>query len=240
MKHNKLQFLSVIAAFVMLVSSCKKEETVEQIIERGTVTDIDGNQYETVKIGNQWWMAKNLRTTRFNDGSALNFISLTDDNSLWANATVPTYTFINDSVFGYLYNGRVVASDKNIAPVGWHIPTDEEWKTMEETIGMASSDLNQTGWRGENEGEKLTTKYSVGWPEGGLLYGTDEYGFRALPGGCRIFDGRMNISSNTAFWWTRSLTDAEVWYRYVDVQEKRVFRQRTYSQYGMSIRCVKD
>jgi uncharacterized protein (TIGR02145 family) len=225
---------------MMLVFSCKKEETEEIIIERSTVTDIDGNVYATVKIGDQWWMAENLRVTSFNDGTALNYIALNSEDSLWANATDPSYTFINDSISGNLYNGNVVLSDKNIAPAGWHIPTDDEWKTMEATIGMHSTELHQTGWRGEFEADRLASKYSQGWPEGGLLYGTDEFGFRALPGGCRIFDGQTNISGLTAFWWTRSSTEGELWYRYIDSQEKRIFRQHTYVGYGMSIRCVKD
>lgn len=209
-------------------------------IERGTVTDIEGNQYATVKIGDQWWMAENLRCASFNDGSALNYHNLEAEDSLWAKSEQPAYTFINDSIFGYLYNGKVISDSRNIAPMGWHIPTDQEWKTMEETIGMGSFDLNQTGWRGENEGEKLTSKYSVGWPEGGVLFGSDEYGFDAIPGGCQIFDGRTNVSSTSAFWWTSDFAGEEIWYRYLDWQDKRIFRQHTYPAYGMSIRCVKD
>ncbi len=240
MRHRKLAILFCIAACVMLVFSCKKEEEEEIVIERGTVTDIDGNVYATVKIGDQWWMAENLRVTKFNDGTTIEYIELNSDDSLWANSADAAYTYINDSISGNLYNGNVVQNGKNIAPAGWHIPTDEEWKTMEATIGMQSGDLNQTGWRGEFEGDKLASKYSAGWPEGGLLYGTDEFGFHALPGGCRIFDGQTNISSLTAFWWTRSADENELWYRYMDAQQKRIFRQHTYVQYGMSIRCVKD
>jgi uncharacterized protein (TIGR02145 family) len=240
MKHIKQSFLFLITLIVILFSSCDKEEVEEKIIERGSVTDIDGNQYTTVKIGDQWWMAENLRVTKYNDGTALNYIDQNNSDSLWANTTEASYTFINDTIFGHLYNGNVVLSDKSIAPVGWHIPSDEEWKTMEEAVGMAAGELGQTGWRGEVEAEKLSTKYSAGWPEGGVLFGSDEFGFAAIPGGCRIFDGRTNISSNTAFWWTSSTSDSDLWYRYIDAKEKRIFRQHIYTQYGMSIRCVKD
>lgn len=240
MKHFKFIPTLLLAVTILLVTSCKKEETQEITIERGTVTDIDGNTYQTVKIGDQWWMAENLRVSRFNDGTPLLLIGLTDPDSVWANAGEAAYTYINDSIFGNLYNGEVITSEKNIAPAGWHVPSDAEWQKMERTIGMDEADIAGAGWRGMNEGEKITSKYSQGWPEGGELFGTDEYGFNALPGGCRLHDGRTNIFNNTSFWWTNDFTEDEGWYRYIDKNDKRIFRQHTYRQYGMSIRCIKD
>jgi uncharacterized protein (TIGR02145 family) len=185
-------------------------------------------------------MAENLRSTKFNDGTDLNMFDNTLPDSAWADLFDATYFALNDARFGLIYNGLVVDSDKNIAPPGWHIPNDQDWKKMEGAIGMPESDLNQTAWRGENEAEKLTSKYSANWPEGGMLFGSDEFGFNALPGGCRIADGRINIYSNTAFWWTSSAVDGEIWYRYIDANDKKIFRHHTNPQYGMSIRCVKD
>ncbi len=240
MKRNRIPNLLLAICCSLLMLSCKKDDDDKVVIERGTVSDIEGNVYQTVKIGDQWWMAENLRVTKFNDGSELNFISSSDQDSLWANAMNASYSSINDAQFGFLYNGKVVLNERNIAPVGWHIPTDADWKKLELEIGMKESELDQTGWRGEKEGEKLTSKYSAGWPDGGLLFGSDDFGFNALPGGCRIFDGRSNIFGNTAFWWSSPESDSQIWYRHIDKMGTTIFRHHTYVQYGMSIRCVKD
>jgi uncharacterized protein (TIGR02145 family) len=235
MKQFKLLILLLIA-----FSSCKEETKEEVVIERGTVTDIEGNVYNTVKIGDQWWMAENLKVSRFNDGTEINLIDNTN-NEEWENTNLPSYSTINNGTSGYLYNGNVVRSEKSIAPEGWHIPSDEEWRKMESYIGMKSSEVNATGFRGENEAGLLTSKNSTGWPAAGVLFGTDDFGFDARPGGCRIVDGRINIFNTTAFWWAKdTINNGEGWYRYIDVYESRIFRQTTYNEYGMSIRCVKD
>ena len=237
-----LNSLVLITAIVVGVcfTGCQEEETPVRVIETSTVTDIDGHVYKTVKIGNQWWMAENLAVTRFNDGSALDFFALNDADTLWANAVNPSYTVINDTLFGYLYNFNVVENAKNIAPEGWHVPTDAEWKALEEEIGMSQEESNSLGWRGSNEANKLVVKYSQGWPSGVALFGTDEFGFNAKPGGCRLFNGELNYQGNLTFWWTASTEGNEGWYRYIDADQTRIFRQHTYKGYGMSIRCVKN
>jgi uncharacterized protein (TIGR02145 family) len=240
MSKKCARYILIFLASMIFLFGCKKDEEAQPIIEYGTVTDIENVVYKTVKIGDQWWMAENLRVSSFNDGTPIDFLAISESDSIWANTVLPMYTSINDSIFGYLYNAFVVRSDKNIAPAGWHVATDEDWKKLESNIGMNDGELNQTGWRGTDEAEKLATKYSVGWPEGGVLYGSNEFGFTAVPGGCRIFDGRTNISSNTAFWWTASEDGNNNLYRYIDAGDRRIFRQFTYPQYGMSIRCVKD
>jgi uncharacterized protein (TIGR02145 family) len=223
----------------LFLSGCQEEETPVRIIETSTVTDVDGNVYKTVKIGNQWWMAENLKVTRFNDGSSLDFYAISDGNSLWSGAVNPSYTEINDSIFGYLYNFSTVENSLNIAPEGWHVPTDEDWKTLEEEIGMSSEETQSLGWRGGNEAEKLTSLYSAGWPASATLFGTNEFGFNAKPAGCRVFNGETNGGA-MAFWWTASTSGNEGWYRYIDANQTRIFRQHTYKGYGMSIRCVKN
>ena len=237
-----LNSLLLMTAMVVGVSftGCQEEETPVRVIETSTVTDVDGNVYKTVKIGSQWWMAENLSVTRFNDGSALDFFPLNDADTLWANTVNPSYTFFADSLLGKLYNFQVVESTQNIAPEGWHVPTDEDWKILEREIGMSMSESNALGWRGTNEANKLVMKCSQGWPSGTALFGTDEYGFAAKAGGCRLFNGQWNSQGNTTFWWTASSNGNEGWYRYIDANQTRIFRQHTYKGYGMSIRCVKN
>jgi uncharacterized protein (TIGR02145 family) len=231
----------IIAAIVgVFFTGCQEEVVPQKVIETSTVVDIDGNIYKTVKIGNQWWMAENLKVTRFNDGSSLDFYNFSDADSLWSNATNASYTFFSDSILGKLYNYRVVENAKNIAPEGWHVPTDEDWKILEREIGMSTEESNALGWRGSDEANKLVMEYSQGWPSGVALFGTDEYGFAARPGGCRLFNGQWNYQGNVAFWWTATTNGNEAWYRYIDANQTRIFRQHTYKGYGMSIRCVKN
>jgi len=99
----------------------------------GTVTDIDGNVYKTVKIGSQWWTAENLKVTHYNNGDSL--INETVIRT-WYDLTVGAYcSYDHDSnnaaIYGYLYNWYAVGDDRNLAPAGWHVPTDEEWKQLE-------------------------------------------------------------------------------------------------------------
>jgi uncharacterized protein (TIGR02145 family) len=120
------------------------------------------------------------------------------------------------------------------------LASTEDWKILEREIGMSEEESNALAWRGTNEAEKLVVKYSLGWPEGYPLFGTDEYEFGAKPAGCRLFNGEMNSQGNLTFWWTSSTSGNEGWYRYLDANQTRIFRQHTYKGYGMSIRCVKN
>ncbi len=147
--------------------------------ETGTVTDIDGNVYQTIGIGSQYWTAENLKTTRFNDGTP---IPLVTDNSTWEFLVAPGYCWYNNDeaaskeVYGALYNWYVVVSSK-LPPEGWHVSTDAEWTILETFLGGitgAGGKLKETGtdhWLTPNTGA------------------TDETGFTALPGGIRAKDG---------------------------------------------------
>jgi uncharacterized protein (TIGR02145 family) len=139
-----------------------------------------------------------------------------------------------------LYNYLAVSDARKLAPEGWHIPTDTEWQTLEKSIGMTDAQTAGLAWRGTAVAEKLLVKSSIGWPANSVLFGTDEVGFSALPGGVRISNGSINTSQSVGFWWTSTMKDNLVYYRYIDAQFRGVFRQYTQASYGMSIRCVKD
>ena len=241
MRSFLLNILSVFSFVCMFIfQSCNSESTEKPVIETGTVTDVEGNAYKTVKIGNQWWMAENLRVTKFSDGQLISFIDENANDTVWSEATTPSYSAINNGQFGLLYNYAVVESSLNIAPEGWHVATDEDWKALEREVGMSQNESNALGWRGTIEAELLTAKNSSGWPEGEVLFGSDAYQFNSKPGGCRVFNGELNLQGNTAFWWTATTDGNEAWYRYIDAGQTRIFRQHTYKGYGMSIRCVKN
>jgi uncharacterized protein (TIGR02145 family) len=227
--------------FIFLgLQACQKEKNTPIVLEYGTVTDVDGNAYKTVKIGNQWWMCENLRVKHFQDGSNIVFIGNVNQDSVWANTQESSYSFLNDSLFGCFYNHFAVQDVHKLAPLGWHIPTDEEWKTFEKTIGMSSVQADQLAWRGSNQAEELIVKNSEGWPNGTVPFGMNTYDFSILPAGCRLFNGELTFSKSAFFWTSTSSSSGNGYYRYFDYQKKNIFRQTTYPQYGMSIRCVKD
>ena len=174
--------------------------------ETGTVTDTDGNVYQTVKIGSQWWMAENLRVTHYRNGDAIPNVT---DNTEWSNLTTGAYcnydNYANNAdTFGSLYNWYAVSDSRNIAPEGWHVPSDDDWKTLEMYLGMSQSEADGIEWRGTDEGSKL--KSTSGWYSDGN--GTDDYGFSAPPGGIRFYDGHYGKVGYEARFWSSTESDS--------------------------------
>jgi uncharacterized protein (TIGR02145 family) len=238
-RHTLYTVLFVFLCVVFF--SCRKDEVPEYIIERGTVMDVDSNVYQTVKIGDQWWMAENLIVTKFNDSTSIAIIHV-DSIDSWAATENPAYCVGPKS--GNLYNAYVVNSEKNIAPKGWHVPTDEEWKELEREIGMLAEEADYSGWRGVLEANALASKYRDGWGASTSdqdLYGTDYYGFNAIPSSVRGYNGRLSPSvAQSLWWWTKTSTGTENYYRSIDSDHTEIFRHATVHAYGMSIRCIKD
>lgn len=142
------------------------------------------------------------------------------------------------------YNNWFAVSDsENIAPTGWHIPTDDEWKELERFIGMSDGTEDVSGWRGTNEADKLKAAAPEGWTQFENVWGTNTAGFTALAGSCRLNNGKWGEPGlfATGFWWTASdYSTTEAWYRYLDYKKSNVFRSSCLKNYGYSIRCVKD
>jgi len=252
---------SGLLSFVFIVC-CKKDKQTPNTVEYSTVTDIDGNIYKTVKIGDQWWMAENLKVKRYNNGDSINYVGEVGgfgilDSSKWNNTITGAYCIIDNSsstsqnyngkMFGFLYNYYSVGDPRKIAPVGWHIPSDEDWKQMEIYLGMSSSDADKINWRGNTQGNKL--RINTGWfmlqpPASYSVWGTNESGFTAIGGGCCMYNGVWGNPGtfSTGFWWTSTIniTNNQPWYRYLDYQKANIFRFYGSMTYGFSIRCVKD
>jgi len=194
------------------------------------VTDIDGNVYNTVKIGNQLWMAENLKTTRFNDSTSIPNVT---DQVTWATLTTPGYCWYNDSIyyknsFGALYNWYTVNSGK-LAPKGWHVATDEEWAILTTFLGdsVAGGKLKETGtlnWTAPNTGATNVT------------------GFTALPGGGRGYDnGTFDFKGTISFWWTSTvLDDTYARFRSIGYNNSGVGKSGSGKDNGLYVRCVKD
>jgi uncharacterized protein (TIGR02145 family) len=198
----------------------------------GSVTDIDGNTYETVLIGSQWWMAENLRTATYANGEPIP--NVTDANT-WLNLDTGAWCNYNndlafDSVYGKLYNCYTAVDARGLCPAGWHVPTDAEWTILTDYLGgiaVAGGKMKSTGtqyWSGSN------------------TMATNESSFSGLPGGFR--DGTnvvFNVVGSYGNWWSSTEYDtSDTWFRYLNYANGLAYRSSTNKRSGFSIRCVKD
>ena len=202
-----------------------------------TVTDYDGNTYFTVEIGNQCWMAENLEVTHYRNGDAIPHVT---DGGTWAGLSTGAYCEYV-TTYGRLYNWYAVDDSRSIAPSGWHVPTDDEWKQLEMYLGMSQADADDINWRGTDEGGKLKEVGTSHWyaPNAGA---TNESGFTALPGGCRNYIGEFNsIGYSALFWCSTELNSDHAWNRHVSRSSSLVYRGSIYDKRsGFSVRCVRD
>lgn len=204
------------------------------------VADMDGNVYQTVMIGTQVWMAENLKTTKYNDDSAIPNVT---GNTEWTELSSGAYCWANNDeatykdTYGALYNWYAVETG-NLCPTGWHVPTDAEFSAMEISLGMSEIDASGTEWRGTDQGEKL--KSTTGWPEG--QNGTNTSGFKAPPSGYRFYgDGLTKGLGLICYFWSATPVDNLLSvYRRLDADNDAVFRNATHKEAGKSVRCVKN
>jgi uncharacterized protein (TIGR02145 family) len=233
-KIGRIQFnrFVLLGLVLMQLNSCKKEDPI-------TVTDIDGNTYSAVTIGKQVWMAENLKTKRLNDKSA---ITLVTSSSTWTSTTKPGYCWYNNdttfkALYGGLYNWFAVSTGK-LCPSGWHVPSHEEYKALEKSLGMTQTAADAWGWRGTDQGKRM--KNRTGWNDNGN--GTNSSGFSALAGGYRYgATGEFFDMGKLSYWWTSSKNSSNLGlYRRLDNNEVRVYAEGVRLQAGKYVRCVKD
>ncbi len=201
--------------------------------EQSTVTDIDGNVYQTVTIGNQEWMAENLKVTHYRNGDAIPNVTY---GITWSDLTTGAYCEYNNDVnstatYGRLYNWYSFwgSDSRTIAPAGWHVPNDVEWQTLVEYLGgdaIAGNKLKESGtthWFSPNTGA------------------TNEYGFSALPGGCRQNGGAYAFMGYTAYFWSSTgINTGGAWIRLLTNVSAGVGRSDYWRRFGFSVRCVRD
>ena len=220
----------------------------------GTVTDIEGNNYSTIGIGSQIWMAENLRTTKFNDATIIPDGS-TDE--LWRWLYSPGFCVYNNDLsnkatYGLLYNWQTANTSangyKNVCPIGWHVPDNKEWETLTGYLGESvtgnwtDSTSNVEGCR--IAGKMLKESGTLHWLSGNT--GTDDFGFSALPGGCRSENGDYAQITMTGYWWSSSewlnpSGDNKVSFvstEYLDNEGFHILKANKH--HGYSIRCIKD
>lgn len=218
------------------------------------IGDIDGNEYLAIKIGEQWWMAENLRTTRYSNGDNIPFVT---DNAIWAAMWAANNYWgccwyengvINNSKYGALYSfGAAVKGVSHngtdhvqgACPSGWHVPSDNEWMELEQFLGMSEGDAIATGDRGADVfvGKKMMS--DNGWYSGGN--GSNESGFNGKPGGMRgAGTGEFYQVTYAGYWWTSSqAANTHSYYRKLYHHYNTIQRFYIEKSNGFSVRCVR-
>ena len=218
-----------------------------------TITDIDGNSYNTVLIGSQCWTKENLRVRKYNNGTAIGFNAEGGSggiSSTWENSTIGLHAiYASDSTittpsnltkYGYLYNwyaakgiyttGNIASTDTaNICPAGWHVPTYAEWTTLFTELGGESV-----------AGGMMKSKGTAYWnsPNTGA---TNESGFLALPGGYRMQNGSFNDIGNSAIFWSNTENDnSSAWCNSLSNSNAFVSRNSSDKRIGACIRCIRN
>ncbi len=225
-------------------------------VASGTVTDADGNIYNTTTIGTQVWMKENLKTTKYNDGTAIPNIT---DNNAWAASTTGAYcdysnTPVNSNTYGRLYNWYTVDNNaatkvvsnggKNVCPTGWHVPSDDEWTTLTDYLTN-----NGYGYGGSGSNIAKSMAATSGWTTN-TIAGTvgnnqadnNSSGFSALPGGSRdYYNGAFADAGDNGLWWSSTATSSTyAFYRYIIYSNTLILSNLGYVQGGLSVRCLRD
>ena len=178
----------------------------------------------SVVIGTQTWTTKNLDVVTYRNG---NVIPQVQNATAWRNLTSGAWCYYenntaNGSIHGKLYNWYAVNDPRGLAPNGYYIPSDAEWKILTDYLGGESA-----------AGSKM--KGNIGWN------GNNSSGFAGLPGGFRKFDGPFNSIGANGYWWSSSEFDANLaWYRGLSSNNDNVSNYNDYKLYGFSVRCLKD
>jgi uncharacterized protein (TIGR02145 family) len=233
MKIVKILFnIIFLSTICILYTRCKTEEKISE----NSITDADGNIYKTVNAAGRVWMAENLRTTRYTDGTPLKLVTQKAD---WFYKEKPGYSWYkNDSVkngkpYGVLYNWYAINyltnGNKFVCPTGWHVPTDEEWKSLINALGGKLI-----------AGAKLKMKDTIYWNVPNL-YATDSVGFHVVANGIRNalgdFMGKRYI---TNFWCSNEESSNHGWDFGMYHNSNIIVKYANLKVNGYSVRCIKD
>jgi uncharacterized protein (TIGR02145 family) len=209
-------------SFILFLSSCEKE----------IIPGEDGNDYATVTIGNQEWMAENLNTANFRNGDPIPEVKT---NGEWDSAGInqqPAWCYYDNNSawatkkYGKLYNWYAVNDPRGLAPEGWHIPDETEWDILADVLGGEAV----AGTKMKNE---------TSWVQMG--YGTNESGFSGIPAGFRKANGVFGEAGHSSNWW--SATDestSNAFYRRIHHSADTLNNGVYWKREGLSVRCIKD
>jgi uncharacterized protein (TIGR02145 family) len=202
---------------------------------QNNVSDIDGNTYKTVQIGTQVWMAENLKTSKYSDGTTIPNIT---DNTQWLKNTTGAWAYYNNDAannakYGKLYNWYAVSKttngNKNVCPTGWHVPTGAEWTVLTDYLGGESvaggkmKEVGLTSWNSPNTDAANTSL------------------FTGLPGGYRYYNGGYDGVGRAGNWWSSAEYNATyAWFRGPNSDNGDAGRNYDLKIYGLSVRCLRD
>lgn len=214
-------FLALMLLF--LVIACSEDNSTDNTNGPKTV--------DTVRIGAQTWMNKNLDVDKYRNGDIIPKVT---DPAEWAALTTGAWCYYenfddNGKTYGKLYNWYAVADPRGLAPQGWHVPSATEWLTLIQylgDVGIAGGKLKEAGtahWAAPNEGADNSS------------------GFTALPGGWRFYNGEFSNILTNGYWWTSTPYDEKKsWYATMFSINTNAIRNGYHNNFGFSVRCVKD
>jgi uncharacterized protein (TIGR02145 family)/uncharacterized repeat protein (TIGR02543 family) len=216
----------------------------------GTVTDIDGNVYPLITLAGREWMAENLRTTRYRDGSDI-VTGLA--NSQWAATTEgATAVYPHTSVsginseeemihaYGRLYNWYATSDARGLCPAGWAVPTPEEWNQLGAAI-FSGNELKSCRQVNSPLGGECNTQEHPRWNSHSTQYGTDVHGVAALPAGVRLTGGSYFGIGTIIYWWAKNEhSETNAWYRFLGHDNGSFHLNNGGKTFGMSVRCIKE
>ena len=196
-----------------------------------TASGDQAGPFDTIRIGDQVWMAKNLNVTNFRNNEPIPEARTKEEWIKAGKEGKPAWCHYenkdeNGIKYGKLYNWYAVTDPRGIAPAGWHVSSDAEWRLVTDFLG------------GEDAaGTKM--KSPTGWTKNGN--GSNESGFSGLPGGSRDFNGDFSYGDQIGYWWTTTAQDNHLaWYRAIDQTPWYVYRTNYRKENGLSVRCIKD
>jgi uncharacterized protein (TIGR02145 family) len=247
-KHLLFLSFAVIITALILSYGCKKDD-------KDGIYDGDGNLYHEVKIGNQTWLTENLRTTKFRNGDDIPNISV---NQQWVDLQSAAYCQYenlktNSDIYGFLYNSYTIIDSRNVCPKGYRIPTDHDWEILE--IYLQNNGYNADSST-DADNDRLThnaiaqslcdtvywdycsAEYTPGHRKNSPFL--NKSGFKALPGGVRIQNGSFEYITTEGFFWSSSKESDLFIIRMLHSYQQDMWRWQAYSNYGLSIRCIKE
>ena len=252
-KHNikifgdlKMKFVLIIItlAYLFLLFGCSKNEPVSP--NDDTIKYIDGNVYNIINIGEQWWMAENLRVSRYRNGDIIPKVTEIQE---WEKYNKERWAYydndiINEHYYGKLYNWYVINDERGLCPVGWRVPSDDDWIYLELHTGLSMEDAENIGKRGVNEGNELKSTRTEPdphprWnnPNEGV---TNYSGFTGLPGGRITGDGFSLLGYHGIWWSSTEATNFSAWVRGLAYDDSSIGRYFYDKRSGISVRCMKE
>ena len=228
-------------SFTTTAPGISQSNWLNQTLTYGNVSDLDGNNYSTIIIGTQEWMAENIRTSVYSNGDPIPNVT---DVAQWNNLTTGAWRSYNNSCqseipHGKLYNWYTVGDTRNVCPTGWHVPSEADWNTL---LGFLDPGFNPSieGTQSLSAGGQLKSVGTQYWnsPNSNA---TDQFGFSSLPSGaCDDNSFFYGLGDETFYWSSTEYNSAAGWYHILNFSDSEIKRFGCNKLSGVSVRCVHD